>query len=164
MWTLVQWFGASVPMIASFLINWGCNPFLEWVAWFINKSMQLIQNNIASDIAALTLTLSVKGSLQRPNSPDGRKVVLIPTLLSPIYLLLRNATSTIPTTVPISRHLQNSEDCLEQKKIVLTKSLTVFSQEMIFTFFPLIIIYLHTKHTTFGGRRQVPPTSRLVHL
>ena len=54
--------------------------------------MQFIQNDIASDIAALTLMLSVKGPLQCPNSPDGRTGVLIPTLLSPIYLLPRNAT------------------------------------------------------------------------
>ena len=46
-------------MLASYLINWGCNPFLERLAWFIKKSKQFNQSDIASDIAAVMLTLSV---------------------------------------------------------------------------------------------------------
>ena len=41
----------------------GCNPFLDWLVWFIKKSKQFNQSHIVSDIVALTLTLSVNGSL-----------------------------------------------------------------------------------------------------
>ena len=44
-------------MLALYLINWDCNPFLNWLAWYIKKSKQFNQ----SDIAVLTLTLSVNG-------------------------------------------------------------------------------------------------------
>ena len=43
---------------ALHLISCGYNPFLEQLAWFIKKSKQFILNDIASDITALTLTLS----------------------------------------------------------------------------------------------------------
>ena len=43
----------------SYLINWGCNPFLERLTWFIKKPEQFSQSNITTDIAAWTLTLSV---------------------------------------------------------------------------------------------------------
>ena len=56
-------FGASASMIASCLINWGCNPVLERIAWFIKKSKQFNQSDIASDIAALTLMFNVNEPL-----------------------------------------------------------------------------------------------------
>ena len=40
-----------------------CKPFLELLTWFIKKSKDLNLNDIASDIAALTLRLGVYGSL-----------------------------------------------------------------------------------------------------
>ena len=49
--------------LISYLINWGCNPFLEEIAWFINKSKQFNQSDIANDIA-LMLTLSVNRPLR----------------------------------------------------------------------------------------------------
>ena len=51
-------------MLASYLINWGCNPYLEWLVWFIKKSKYFNQSAITSDTAALTLTLSVNGPLK----------------------------------------------------------------------------------------------------
>ena len=48
------------------LVNWGFNSFLERLAWFIKKPKQFNWEpycNIGSDIAALTMTLSVNGPL-----------------------------------------------------------------------------------------------------
>ena len=54
-------FGASASVPTSSLINWGWNPFLESLAWFVKKSKQLNQSYMASDTTALILTLSVNG-------------------------------------------------------------------------------------------------------
>ena len=48
-------------MIASYLINWGRSPLLEWLTWFTMQSKQFNQSDIASDITAMTLTFSVNG-------------------------------------------------------------------------------------------------------
>ena len=45
-------------MLVSYPINWGCNSH------GFKKSKQFSQSDIASDIAALTLTLSVNGPLE----------------------------------------------------------------------------------------------------
>ena len=55
----------------------GMQPILEWLARFIKKSKQFNHNDITSEIATLTLLLSVKEplhsktSLQRPRSVKG---------------------------------------------------------------------------------------------
>ena len=36
-----DWFGVSPPMLASYLIDWGCNPFLKHIIWFIKTSKQV---------------------------------------------------------------------------------------------------------------------------
>ena len=46
-------------MLGSYLINWGYNPILEQLTWFIKKSKQFNQ----SGIVALTLTLTCKRAL-----------------------------------------------------------------------------------------------------
>ena len=53
-----NWFGTSVSTLASYLINWGCNPFSERFAWFRKKSKQFNQSSVATDMTALTLTLT----------------------------------------------------------------------------------------------------------
>ena len=59
-----QWWIWSVSStLASYLINCGCNPYLERLTWFIKKSKQFNHCDITSDITALTLMLSVNGSL-----------------------------------------------------------------------------------------------------
>ena len=55
-------FGTWASMPASCLISWRCNPFLEPLPWFIKKSKQFNQSNITSDLAVLTLMLSVKSA------------------------------------------------------------------------------------------------------
>ena len=52
---------ASASMLASYLINWDYNPFLEQPAWFIKKSKQFNQSDNASDITTL---FSVKRALR----------------------------------------------------------------------------------------------------
>ena len=47
-------------MLALYLINWGCNPFL---GDSLKKSKQFNQSDITSGIAALTVMLSVNGPL-----------------------------------------------------------------------------------------------------
>ena len=47
-------------MLALYLINWGCNPFLSDS---LKKSKQFNQSDITSGIAALTVMLSVDGPL-----------------------------------------------------------------------------------------------------
>ena len=49
--------------LASYLINCGSSPFLEWLTWFIKKSKQFNDSDITNDIAALMLTFSVNGPL-----------------------------------------------------------------------------------------------------
>ena len=56
-------YGASVSTLASYLISWSCNLFLERLALFIKESKEFNQNDIASDIAALRLSLSVNRPL-----------------------------------------------------------------------------------------------------
>ena len=43
--------------LASHLIHWGCSPVLEQFTWFIKKSKQFNQRDIARNVAALTLML-----------------------------------------------------------------------------------------------------------
>ena len=50
-------------MLALYLINWGCNPFLEQLAWFMTKFMPFKDCDFISDMAALTLTLNVNETL-----------------------------------------------------------------------------------------------------
>ena len=47
--------------LASYLINWDCNLFLDWLAWLMKKTRQINQSYIATDMAALMVTLSVMG-------------------------------------------------------------------------------------------------------
>ena len=51
------WFGISAPALASYLINLGCKPILEWLTWFIKKSKQFNQSDATNNIATLTLSL-----------------------------------------------------------------------------------------------------------
>ena len=50
---------SGVNVNALYLINWDCTPFFERLAWFIKKSKEFNQTDIASDITALMLALSV---------------------------------------------------------------------------------------------------------
>ena len=61
--------------LASYLINGDCKPVLVQLIWVVKKSEQFHQSDIASDIAALMLTLSVNGSLDgdKNNSGDWTK-------------------------------------------------------------------------------------------
>ena len=45
-----DWFGVSTSTLASYLINWDCIAFLEWLTWFIKKTMQFNQSDITSHI------------------------------------------------------------------------------------------------------------------
>ena len=38
-----DWFGALASMLASYLINWVCNPFSEWITRFIINLSNLIR-------------------------------------------------------------------------------------------------------------------------
>ena len=51
-------------MLTSYLITWDCNPFLVSLAWCIKKSKQFNQIDIASDVTALALRLSVNDALK----------------------------------------------------------------------------------------------------
>ena len=89
-------------MFMSYLINWGFNPFLERLPWFIKKSKQFNQSDIASKIAALTLTISVNGpliqnnfrELQQPRSVTGIHVFynVSPDIELDVYVLLVTLT------------------------------------------------------------------------
>ena len=50
-------------MLASYLINCNCNPFLEGLTWFIKKSKQFNQSDIDCDTEAWMLRLSVNGPI-----------------------------------------------------------------------------------------------------
>ena len=55
-----QWLiWGSTSTLVSYLINWDRNPILEWLAWFIKKTEEFNQNDIASDIPPLMLALCV---------------------------------------------------------------------------------------------------------
>ena len=58
-----DWFGASAATFTSYLINLGCNPFLEWLAWFIKKSKQFKHSEFAN-IAKLRPLLIINGPEQ----------------------------------------------------------------------------------------------------
>ena len=49
--------------LGSYLISWACNPILDQLVWFIEKSKQFNHSNITIDIVALTLMLSVNRPL-----------------------------------------------------------------------------------------------------
>ena len=66
-----QWLiWTSASMLASYLIDWSCNPFLEWLAWFIKKSKKFNHSNITSDITALMQTLSLSEPLNMTYSVE----------------------------------------------------------------------------------------------
>ena len=70
-------------MLALYLINWGCNALLNDS---LKKSKQFNQSDITSDIAALTVTLSVNGPLYT-------KISKTETLLLSLHLSVLIPTS-----------------------------------------------------------------------
>ena len=78
----IDWFGASVSTLAWYLINWGCKPYLEWFAWSIKKRKQFNQSDIASNIPALTLALSVNWPLHHNVKTQRRLVaeLIVPSM------------------------------------------------------------------------------------
>ena len=90
-----DWFGASVSTLASYLTSWGYNRHLEWLAWFIKK---FNQNDIASDVTASTLTLSVNGPKTHGLNSNGSTGHLPFPVCYCLYILYELAQSIISSS------------------------------------------------------------------
>ena len=108
--------------VASYLIN--CNAFFEWLTLYINDSTQFYQGYITSDIAALTLTLSVN----KPLNPVWVLTELfMSALMQPmmdVWMLLCAVLWSIPRR-NLTRHSKPSNSMNLTTKLKYKKNTTI---------------------------------------